>query len=97
MSLLIFLRWDFRPQDKRLAAHVVSTAANHYHSLVHLLCDVTGTQINGEQEAVRTEAGPHRLQLWRRGLFSLHVLRGKCCFICQQADVRVPLLESQVG
>lgn len=73
---MLFLQCDFRPQDRRLAAHVISTATNHYYCSVHLLCDVTGAQINGEQEAVRAEAGPHRLQFQRGGLFALHVLRG---------------------
>lgn len=92
-GVILAMRCDFRPQDRRLAAHVVSTATNHHYCFVHLLCEVTGAQINGEQEAVWTEGGSHRLQFQRRGFFSLHVLRGNYYFLRSQAVVQLPVLE----
>lgn len=73
---LILFAW-FRPQNWRLAAHVLSAASDHHPLCLYLFCDVTGTQADGKQETVWSEEGPRDLQLQRRGSLYIYVLWGQ--------------------
>lgn len=65
-----------RPQGGRLVSHVLPAATNRHPAVLHLLCHVTGAQVDGKPQALQPEADPHCLQLQLSGVVPLHVLWG---------------------